>query len=631
MEPYFWALRSALLQSAQGDLADPRVVVLSPGTHSETAYDQAFVASALGFPLVQGSDLVVRDGWVWMKSPAVGLERVDVILRRVDAAWSDPLELRGESQLGVAGLTEAVRRGRVRVVNGLGAGVVENPGLLPFLPAVCEALLGEQLRLDSVPTWWCGDPRSLEQVLDRLGDLQVRTIDGPSSGLARLSRRELTDRVLAAPHRFVGQERLPLSQAPTWGASGRMQGTATPRPMTLRTFTLRYGSAYRPLVGGLANVYETADRGGAPSSSKDVWVLKESPADPDQRLTDVLPMTNARSVNVLVPRVLEDLFWIGRYAERAEDMLRLVLAAHSYAEEFQERPRSTGGTTLDVLMGPIHGLAGPGPGSDADPYGADFRSLLLDPERVGSVAHSFAGLRDAMQGVRDQLSGDTWRGFGTIDRAAQELVEQPHSHQVAESAGRMLTGILALQGVTASMMRDPGWHMIGAGRYLERSLQLCHLLGGTTTVRRGIDVDREVLNAVLTASESVVTHRRRYRGYVRPAGVLELLLLDRDNPRSLVFCLSELRGHLAAQPASTGSTRPERLLADLDGELERTDLAALVAIGGVGRPNLEAYLAATVLTLTRLADAVHEQHFESGPAPRPLAMMELTELTAAAP
>ena len=634
MEPYFWALRSALLQSAQGDQADPRVVVLSPGTHSETAYDQAFVASALGFPLVQGSDLVVRDGWVWMKSPALGLERVDVILRRVDAAWSDPLELRGESQLGVAGLTEAVRRGRVRIVNGLGAGVVENPGLLPYLPAVCEALLGEQLRLESVPTWWCGDPRSLEQVLDRLADLQVRTIDGPGTvsrpGQAGLSRRELTARILAAPHRFVGQERLRLSQVPTWGASGRTSGVAAPRPMTLRTFTLRYGSAYRPLVGGLAHVLDTPDRDGAPVSSKDVWVLKASASDPDQGLPDVLPMTSAPSVNVMVPRVLEDMFWLGRYAERAEDMLRMVLAAYTYAEDFRERPRSTGGTTLDVLMDTIHGLAGPGPSDHPDPYGADFRSLLLDADRVGSVAHSLAGLRDAMQGVRDQLSGDTWRGFGTIDRATHALLAQPHSHQVAESAGRMLTGLLALQGTTASMMRDPGWHMIGAGRHLERSLQVCHLLAGTTTVRRGIDVDREVLNAVLAASESAVTHRRRYRGYVRPSGVLELLLLDLDNPRSLVFCLAELRRHLAAQPASTGSTRPERLLADLDDGLERADLAALVAIGGVGRPNLETYLAATALTLTRLAESVHEQHFATGPAPRPLTMMDLTEITAGA-
>jgi uncharacterized circularly permuted ATP-grasp superfamily protein/uncharacterized alpha-E superfamily protein len=626
MEPYFWALRSALLQSAQGDRADPRVVVLSPGTHSETAYDQAFVASALGFPLVQGSDLVVRDGWVWMKSPAAGLERVDVILRRVDAAWSDPLELRGESQLGVAGLTEAVRRGRVRVVNGLGAGVLENPGLLPFMPAMCEALLGEQLRLESVPTWWCGDPRSLEQVLDRLDTLRVRTIDGPSSGLARLSRREVTDRILAAPHRYVGQELLPLSQAPTWGAGGRMQGVATPRPVTLRTFTLRYGSAYRPLVGGLANVFETSDRGEVPDSSKDVWVLKESPGDTDQGLNDVLPMTSSASVSVLVPRVLEDMFWLGRYAERAEQMLRLVLAAHPYAEDFQERPNSTGGQTLRVLMDTIHTLAGPTPAQHPDPYGADFRSLLVDPKRVGSVAHSLVGLRDAMQGVRDQLSGDAWRGFGTVDRATQALLGQPHSHQVAESAGRMLTGLLALQGVTASMMRDPGWHMIGAGRSLERSLQLCRLLAATTTVRRGIDVDREVLNAVLAATESSVTHRRRYRGYVRPAGVLELLFLDVDNPRSLVFCLTELRRHLAAQPASTGSTRPERLLGDLDTELERADVATLVAIGGVGRPNLEAFLAAVAGTLSRLADSVHDQHFATGPAPRTLGTIELTEV-----
>ena len=194
MEPYFWALRSALLQSAQGDLADPRVVVLSPGTHSETAYDQAFVASALGFPLVQGSDLVVRDGWVWMRSRPSALERVDVILRRVDASWSDPLELRGDSQLGVAGLVEAVRRGRVRIVNGLGAGVLENPGLLPYLPAACEALLGEQLRLDVGPHLVVRRPRARSTTCCRgLDRLLLRTIDGPPVP-GSLGRRELEQR-----------------------------------------------------------------------------------------------------------------------------------------------------------------------------------------------------------------------------------------------------------------------------------------------------------------------------------------------------------------------------------------------------------------------------------------------------
>ncbi|MBZ5737996.1 circularly permuted type 2 ATP-grasp protein [Nocardioides mangrovi] len=610
MEPYFWALRSALIQSAQGDLADPRVVVLSPGTHSETAYDQAFIASTLGFPLVEGSDLVVRDGWVYLRAPG-RLEKVDVILRRVDAAWSDPLELRGDSQLGVAGLVEAVRRGRVRVVNGLGAGVLENPGLMPYLPAACEALLGEPLRLASAPTWWCGDPAGLDVVLDRLGEigegLIVRPIDGPAEVLLDLSVDEVRQRILAAPYRFVGQDRLTLSQTPVWS-----RGQTRPTPVTLRTFTLRYGSAYRPLVGGLANGWDDARS----PTSMDVWVLKSDPTDPDQGLSGVLPMTAARSVPTTVPRVLEGMFWFGRYAERVEDLLRLVLAAHALADDFRARPRSTGGASLAVLMDAVHRLAGPSPYVDGD-LDADFRSVLLDPRRIGGVDHGLDGLRDALRGVRDQLSSDTWRAFGTTDRAADALEANPHSHQVAESAGRMLTGILSLQGVTASMIRDAGWHAIGLGRALERALQVAHLLAATTTERRGIDVDREVLNAVLASAESAVTHRRRYRGYVRPTGVLELLLMDPANPRSVTFALAEARTHLAALPGSTGSSRPERLLEDLVAELGSVDVAELVTIGGVERPNLVRFLDHFLVAIGRLADAVAEVHFASGPAPRP--------------
>lgn len=612
MAPYLWALRSALLQSASSELPDPRVVVLSPGPHSETAYDQAAIATHLGFPLVQGSDLTVRDGWVLMK--ALGrLERVDVILRRVDAAWSDPLELRGDSRLGVAGLAESVRRGRVRVVNGLGSGVLENPGLVPYLPAVSEHLLGEPLRLPSVPTWWCGEPDGLDHVLRHLDRLVVRAVDGPVLHAApEVVRRE----VLAAPYRFVGQERLPLSQAPTWtpalpggagGVGGGGAGRAEPRAVTLRAFTMRYGSSYRPLLGGLASVRD-GDRSVA---SKDVWVVKAEPSEPDQRVVEVLPVTSVRSLPATVPRVLEDMFWVGRYAERAEDLLRLVLAAHVLAEDYRSRPRTSGGASLDVVLAALARLAG----RTSDDLDQEFRSLLLDPARAGSAAHALVGLRDALAGVRDQLSADVWRAFGVTDRAAAVLRGSRHSHQVAESAGRMLTGVLSLQGVTASMVRDPGWHMIGVGRHLERALQLGGLLQAVT-VRRGLDVDREVLEAVLAAAESSVTHRRRYRDYLRPAGVVDLLLMDPDNPRSLVFCLARVGEHLAALPASSGSTRPERLLADLVAQVEATEVAELVAIGGVERPNLTAFLSSVEEQLTRLSEAVAALHFASGPAPR---------------
>ncbi len=356
---------------------------------------------------------------------------------------------------------------------------------------------------------------------------------------------------------------------------------------------------------------------GVRVASKDVWVLKADAVVPDQGLAEVLPMTNTRASTGTVPRILEDMFWFGRYAERAEDLLRLVLAVHAQADDHRDRPRSSGAAALDVLLGAITRLAGRGPLAATD-LDAEFRSVLLDARRAGSVAHALEGLRGALSGVRDQLSLDVWRAFGTTDRAARALGGSRHSHQVEESAGRMLTGILSLQGVTASMIRDPGWHMVGVGRYLERALQVAHLLASTTTVRRGLDVDREVLNAVLAASESAVTHRRRYRGSVRPGGVLELLLTDRDNPRSLAFSLAEVGTHLAGLPASTGSSRPERVVADLLGELEQTDIAGLVAIGGESRPNLEAFLARVTAQLTRVADAVTEVHLASGPAPRPL-------------
>ena len=601
MAPFLSALRAALTQAAPGDAADPRVVVLSPGTGSETRFDQAFVASALGLPLVQGGDLVVRDGRVHLRVTG-DLQQVDVILRRVDAAWSDPLELRGDSRLGVPGLTECVRRGTVRVVNGLGAGVLESPALLPYLPAACERLLGEELRLGSVPTHWGGDPAGRAALVSGLDGLAVRAVDGRAERLRTGADR---DRVAAAieaePHRWVGQERLPLSQAPVLGAEG-----IAPRPVTLRTFTLRYGSAYRPMVGGLASA---PVRPGEPAAivSKDVWVLKASPDDADQGLADALPVGSLRAMPALVPRVLEDLWWFGRYAERTEDLVRLVLVTHALAEDFGLRPASTGGQALAVLRATVARVAG---------QGDDLRAVLLEADRPGTVAHGVAALRETAQSVRDQLSGDTWRAFGVVDRARELLASSASEQRTGESAGRMLTGLLALHGMTTGMVRDPGWHLLAAGRHLERALQLCHLLRPTLTERRGLDVDRRVQEAVLTAAESAVTHRRRFRGNVRTPGVLDLLLRDPDNPRSLASALTEVRDHLAALPDSTGATRPERLLDELLRQVEATTVSELVAIGGVNRPLLERFLDGVADQASAIGEAVAALHF---PAPRPRA------------
>ncbi len=626
IDPYFAALRAALLTSVADTVDDPRVVVLSPGTLSETAFDQAFLANALGFPLVQGSDLVVRDGYVWMK-PARWpdkrpTDRIDVIIRRVDAAWCDPLELRGDSRLGVAGLTEAVRRGTVRLVNGLGAGVLENPALMPYLAGACELLLGEQLRLPSAPTWWCGDAASRVLVLERLAardpTLLVRAIDEPRRSVTSTPADELAARITAAPHRYVGQDQLPLSQTPVWDATGTHPRAAS-QPLTLRAFTLRYGSAYRPLVGGLASVRAHPD---APPRAKDVWVLKSAETDPDQNLTEITPLPTARSTPPLAPRAHADMFWTGRYAERTEDLLRLLLAAQA---ELDQPGAYTAGVIAEsprVLLDALARLAGM---RSLDPE-AEFRSLLLDARRPGSAAHGVARLREAMEGVRDQLSGDTWRVFANIDRATRALRSSAHPHRTAESGGRMLAAMLSLYGVTANMIRDTGWHMIEAGRYLERGLQLCELLTAGFAERRDGRAARNVLEAVLIASESVVTYRRRYRGSARAADVLDLLLLDRSNPRSLRFALDELRTHLAAMPASTGSTRAERLLDHLETELGVVDVSSLGAATHGRRDVLVDFLAHVKEQLERLSDAVRHLHFESGPPAVPLSELSLIEV-----
>lgn len=631
LEPYFSALRASLLQSAPPQVADPRVVVLSPGTHSETAYDQAFLANVLGFPLVQGNDLVVWDGWVWMRPPRFPrrepTDRVDVILRRVDAEWCDPLEMRGNSRLGIAGLVEAVRRGRVQLVNGLGAGVLENPALMPFLAAACERLLGEQLRLPSVPTWWCGDAEGRERVLagvDAPGSMIVRRIDGRAADVADLSTADLRTKILAEPHRFVGQQRLPLSQLPAWGATGRTLGQASPRQVVLRSFTIRDGSAYRPMVGGMATLVD--DRAKAPTT-KDVWVLKAAATDPDQGLVGVAAPAITRAVPVLAPRALEDMYWSGRYSERAEDLVRLVITTRAYAEQLDYSQAPSGSATLSVLHGALQRLCGRRWDDSSD----ELRSLLLDADRRGSAAYSLQRLRDALEGVRDQLSGDTWRAFTITDRAMRVLEASPHAQQIPESAGRMLTGILSLQGVTASMIRDAGWHMIEVGRYVERAQQMVTLLSAAAVGTAGPDVERALLEAMLMAAESSVTHRRRHRGDVRVTGVLALLLTDPDNPRSVSFSLTSVRTHLAAMPASTGSTRPERLLEHLEDALDSADIDDLAARSGDRRPDLARFLDQTLAHLRQLSDSIAQLHFESGPMPQPLSSLSLTELTAVGP
>jgi uncharacterized circularly permuted ATP-grasp superfamily protein/uncharacterized alpha-E superfamily protein len=633
LTPFFQAMRLALVDAAPSAVEDPRVVVLSPGTHSETAFDQAFVASLLGFPLLEGSDLTVRDGRVWMR--VLGkLEQVDVILRRVDCTYMDPLELRPDSGLGVTGLMECVRQGTVSVVNNLGSGVLENPALLPFLPELCERLLGQSLRLPSVETWWCGDEAALSHVLNSLDSVVIRPIGrghGRSVRGAALSRRQrdlLADKIKAAPHRYVGQEVLHLSSAPT-----SQEDRLVRRNVVLRSFAVRSGGSYTAMLGGLARVTDDmSERRGVfvtdPNGqlAKDVWVVGSEPVAAPRivargRLGEEPGFVPAVSASIaMVPRVLNDLYWFGRYAERAEDLLRLVLATRTVALE-----TDLGVThgALEVLLQAITHVSTTYPGflNPQAEMMSEFRSLLLDRHRTGTAAQSLAALSMAAQGVRDQLSEDVWMVLADIGRALASLVANPDDQglQLTDASERVLSGLLALAGIaTENMVRDPGWYMLDSGRGLERALQILALLRVTICRERPPDSDRQVLEAVLTAAESIVTFRRRYRTRSSVDAVIELLVIDPFNPRSVAYQLQRIRADLRTLPNTSPTSRPLRLLDALAERVRIADPVALAESANGRRVPLEEFLAGLQNQLRALSEAIRDQYQQPPPTQRPL-------------
>ncbi len=331
---YFQAYRDSLRQLAPNHRDNPRVVVLTPGPYSETYFEHAFLARYLGYTLVEGGDLKVRDGKIFLKTLG-GLLQVDVIVRRQDDSFCDPLELRGDSMLGVPGLVQVARAGNVAIINPLGSGLAESPAYEAFLPSLCQSLLGEELQLPTVATWWCGQRRERNYVLEHLDQLVIKStyptlrreaLNNPIFGnqLSTLERAELAQKIEAEPIKYVAQERVSLSTVPTWE-----DGELRPRHAVLRVFAARSGDGYRVLPGGLTRISPAFDSmmvsmqfGGG---SKDTWVAGQ---DESPSLTllkpPAHPLTISRTTFDLPSRVADNLFWLGRYAERTETVLRVA-------------------------------------------------------------------------------------------------------------------------------------------------------------------------------------------------------------------------------------------------------------------------------------------------------------------
>lgn len=602
-------LRSLAPKHRHGDAG---ILMMTPGPFNETYFEHAFQARYLGFPLVEGADLTVRDCHAHLKT-LEGLRRVEVMVRHVDDVFCDPLELNSGSLLGTPGLVEAWRSGNLALANGLGTGMIETPALHPFMPGLCRYLLGEELKLPCVPTWWCGQKRELELVManpDRwvVKPAFVRGARDPVfiNSLEKEPKARLLAAIRSAPHDWVAQEVLNLSTSPTWTGE-RIE----PRSLVWRAFAIASGEGFATMPGGLARVSPeplrwlvTMRSGGI---SKDTWVVGDGAEDTayGRFIQQPVVIRPARPPSGVPSRAADHLFWLGRYAERLELTVRmsrvimLRLAGERGAVQSQEAQSCVN------LMAEI-GLVPAGATGLRD----HLQALLQDPRRDGSVPDLLSRLRYNAAAARDRLSDDMWRLFNRIERDAR-LPAGPFSLQAGQNAlDTLVLDLAALSGMQQeNMTRGHGWRFLEIGRRLERASITLSLLKAAV---KECAEDDSVLGPLLEICDSTMTYRRLHFARPQLTPVLDLLLLNDSNPRSAAHQLI-LLGRQAAQlpqDPTKDTGLPERqqtdvLLSDLS-TLSLTNLATTPE----HVPEVVSALCTTLTEgLEKLSDIITEHYF----------------------
>lgn len=641
---FFRTLRETMAALAPQGVSNPRIVLLTAGPHNATYFEQAFLAQYLGYPLVEGGDLTVRDGRVFLKTLG-GLHPVDVILRRMRDDYCDPLELRADSLLGIPGLLQAARDGTVAIANAIGTGVLQTPGLIPFLPALCRALLGEELKLPSVETWWCGDAEVREHVIAHLPDMVIKPTYplGPTDPIfaGRLDRRAtetLAATIRANPTHFVAQRHAAPSTAPV------IDGDALrPRPVVLRCFLVADAAGgYQTMPGALALVggADEADISIARGArSKDTWVISDGAVSEFSLLRPSLePVELTRGGGDLPSRVADNFFWLGRYAERAESIARLGRIICARLAEPRD-PRSAAGFLAPLAAAlEAQTMVASGQELEALPPLAEraaaekvMRESLFDMAHSGTLVATGQAIDRVARAIRDRLSMDTWTVLSAL---ANELADAARgaSHDrpvvLAARLDRMVMILSGLSGLTSeSMTREVPWRFLDMGRRLERAVNTGLLIERTLSAVTGDELP--LLESLLDAADSAMTYRRRYRATLQVAPVVDLLVADDRNPRAIVFQLSALADHVASLPRESSSARrtpEERLALELLSEVRLLDVEEVCARAGEGnveRPALRGLLSDLVRKLQSLSDALFAAYLTPAKISRALASPEI--------
>ena len=666
LDPFVQHFCEAIEGLAPRGKTSPHVVLLTPGRYNETYFEHTFLARNLGFSLVEAQDLTVRDDRVFLKT-INGLQPVDVILRRTDSVFVDPLELDPKSVLGVPGLLQAVRAGNVSIANSPGCGFLESPAFPAFLPGISRAFLGEDLLLPSVASWWCGQPKELKYVLKHLDRLVVRParnsrlsppIDARS--LSPAERETLAARIVMSPDDWCAHETVAHATTPALSA-----GMLQPAQFSLRVYMVRQGGRYHLLPGGLAR-YATGTGTSLSmqhgSISKDVWILPSdqetplvaspiearrpgsephgspltltateapTPGDDDPPIDEQIDSIR-RASHSLPSRLADNLFWLGRYLERADSQARLLRVLVS---ALLDEPWGTRGTAVHSLLAALI-PADAEQEENTDPEEDSQGNFSLDVAGAQKVLTKWfrgpgvgaAGLPQNLTSavsiarqLKERLSMDAWQAFNGLETTAKALAADTQpvlGDHTLRQLDRLISDLSCLDGIVhENMTRGHGWQFQDIGCRLERSLHLSNLIYSTLGEGRPHRRDRDlVLQLLLRASDSLITYRRRYFAHYLPVPALDLLISDPNNPRALIYQVERIRRSTRSLPHFTAGARLtgiDCIAASLVASAELTDLSKIAPLESYenGRPELRAYLDDFCLDLRKFSNELSRQYF----------------------
>ncbi len=635
LSPYFNALRNGLNEIAPQKNLNPRIVILTPGSKNETYFEHSYLSSYLGFTLVQGNDLIVKDNFVWLKTMG-GLERVDVILRRVDDIYCDPLELKSDSQLGIPGLLQCVRSGNVSIANPLGSSILENPGLMPFLQQISRYFLSEDLILPTIASWWCGQPAELQYVLDNIQSLVIKkihrnptgssSIDGASLSASQLSACK--EQIKANPSVYVGQEKVEISLSPSL-----IDGKIVPRKVLFRSFLVSNQDEYVAMAGGLVRSSANAGNFNISSQmggfSKDAWIISPEPG----RVVNVLkesPEGAAETFNDMLPsHAAENLFWVGRYTERVLGNARFLRTVMQFLAEgnklLTENNRQTERNLLEAFTRYSFTLPGfIGEKAEelfADPW-KELKDILFNEKRTGGIMFNFLQFHKAIHEVRDHWSTDTWRVIRRMEEELQNGIPLTHhGHlQMIHTLDNLITSTVAFIGLNReSISREQGWIMLDLGRKIEQSLLVISMLKTTMVKKFNDQVEYNLQQSVLMSNEGLVNYRYKYRRPLQNLLVIDLLLFDPNNPRSLTYQVVRLKAYLKNLPKNRGvqsTTEYERLIFEADSHLKLANKNELATPDEDGYKNLEIFLSELYHLLSAIPGVISKAFFKHEMTPK---------------